>query len=55
MDGVKIGRNENWKEWKVKGMKIEMKMFSFGMFGWREKWEEWKYEKWDFYVLKLHL
>ena len=56
---MKIKRNENWDEWKVKRMKIGMKRkkrwmkiegSSFSMFGLIEKWEEWKY-----YMLKLHL
>ena len=55
MDGVKIGINENWNEWKVKGMKIRMKIFSFDVFGWSEKWEDWKHKKSKYHVLKLHL
>ena len=69
MDEAKIERNKNWGEGKVEGMKIRMIIFSFLMFGWREKWEEWKYkgmnfylfgliekwEEWKYYMLNLHL
>ena len=53
MDGVKIGRDENGEEWKVKGMKIGMIIFSFLMFGWNEKGEKWKYEEINFYLFDL--
>ena len=55
MDGVKIEGDQNLMEWKVKGMKIRMKIFSFDKFKWSENWEEWKDEKYEYYVLKLHL
>ena len=45
-----FGESENMKEWKLEGIKIEIKIFLFDIFRWRGNWEKWKYKKWEYCV-----